>query len=315
MSYPQSKMTYAQANAIRPNTVYPSTPLRRPAPASTNAPRKKQRRQEPQQPQQEPASKRSLQLLSQVAIDSLPTEPVANRIENPVQSAIPTLICVGTRDPSNPNLLRVEHRLQMPVPLQASIGEPTQNHIQPIVQGEVVPAILLSVPKKDSDWTIANAIKKHLEDMLQVRMNLTSNFYSRKELNLYICRKWFETVDPNLLLESVEMRERASNMIERGNLVLSELKLEYECQYRLYKALMDERNMLRAMKPEELTVFELEHLQATEFKLKNMKTRFSYLTDISSKYRAIATQSVSLMKYALQKAARQEPAIASAANQ
>jgi len=154
---------------------------------------------------------------------------------------------------------------------------------------------------KDLNWTVEAAMERHVQAMIRMQQDMPESLYSKKELSLYMCCKWFDYLDPNLLLDVVEVRHCASTILERGNILLLEFTEEYFYTCCLYNTMTDVCKRLRSRYLTDFTNHEFEYLQEMEFKCSALKNQMNYITELCREYAETSSRVTSLIQYASQK--------------
>jgi len=130
---------------------------------------------------------------------------------------------------------------------------------------------------------------KYNPDMIQ-------SCLTKKDYTFTLCTRWFEMLHPGILCESAEMREKASEMLQMGNDLITLYKRDYQSQQGMYKAAIVELERLYEMKSEDLVMYEIEVMQKITADTHHYQKVIEAIKMRVGEYRTIATYVAKILK-------------------
>jgi hypothetical protein len=151
--------------------------------------------------------------------------------------------------------------------------------------------ICISKAKKGPNWNLSEEIVKHNTAMYRIKCDSTilERCITRKEYKLYIILKWFEIIEPVVLLESPEMRSEATSLLNKGKAILELFGTERESQRGVVNAMKKEADRLRAMDYDDLSSFEKDSLNAADTYIRNTTANFQSSDNLIDRYMAVTS--------------------------
>jgi len=146
--------------------------------------------------------------------------------------------------------------------------------------------VCVSKAKKGPNWNLSEEIAKHNTAMYRLKCDSTilERCVTRKQYSLYLILKWFEMIEPVILLDSPAMRSEANALLIKGKALLDLFSLERKCQNPVLLAMKREVDRVRAMSEDDLSSFERDNLSSAEAYVRNTTANFQSIDNLIERY-------------------------------